>query len=59
MKAAGAATIAQDEATCVVFGMPREAIRLGAADRVVPLLLVPAAICSVLNAASRLTPGAR
>jgi two-component system chemotaxis response regulator CheB len=30
-------TIAQDEATCVVFGMPREAIRLGAADEVLPL----------------------
>ncbi len=30
-------TIAQDEATCVVFGMPREAIRLGATDEVLPL----------------------
>jgi Chemotaxis response regulator containing a CheY-like receiver domain and a methylesterase domain len=59
MKSAGAATIAQDEATCVVFGMPKEAIRLGAAGSVVPLLLVPAAICSALDAASRLTPGAR
>ncbi len=37
MKEAGAATIAQDEASCVVFGMPGEAIRLGGADRVVPL----------------------
>jgi two-component system chemotaxis response regulator CheB len=37
MHAAGAATIAQDEASCVVFGMPREAIRLGAADRILPL----------------------
>ncbi len=37
MKNAGARTIAQDEASCVVFGMPREAIRLGAAHRVVPL----------------------
>jgi two-component system chemotaxis response regulator CheB len=37
MKRAGAATIAQDEASCVVFGMPREAIALGAADRVAPL----------------------
>ncbi|MGA2269936.1 MAG: chemotaxis response regulator protein-glutamate methylesterase [Bryobacteraceae bacterium] len=37
MKRAGARTIAQDEATCVVFGMPREAIRLGAVDRVLPL----------------------
>jgi two-component system chemotaxis response regulator CheB len=37
MKRAGAQTIAQDEASCVVFGMPREAIRLGAADRILPL----------------------
>ncbi len=37
LKRAGARTIAQDEATCVVFGMPREAIRMGAADRVSPL----------------------
>lgn len=37
MKQAGARTIAQDEATSVVFGMPKEAIARGAADRVVPL----------------------
>ncbi|MDP4266701.1 MAG: chemotaxis response regulator protein-glutamate methylesterase [Bacteroidota bacterium] len=37
MKEAGAATIAQDESSCVVFGMPREAIKLGAADKIVPL----------------------
>ena len=37
MKRAGARTIAQDEASCVVFGMPREAIRLGAVDQVLPL----------------------
>ncbi|MBU6153536.1 MAG: chemotaxis response regulator protein-glutamate methylesterase [Bdellovibrionales bacterium] len=37
LKAAGARTIAQDEASCVVFGMPREAIRLGAAREVLPL----------------------
>jgi two-component system, chemotaxis family, protein-glutamate methylesterase/glutaminase len=37
MKAAGAVTIAQDEATCVVFGMPREAILRGAASFVLPL----------------------
>jgi two-component system chemotaxis response regulator CheB len=44
MKRAGAHTIAQDEATCVVFGMPKEAIRLGAADRVLPLHQIPEAI---------------
>lgn len=37
MKAAGAKTIAQDEASSVVFGMPREAIKLGAADQVLSL----------------------
>ena len=37
MKRAGAYTLAQDEATCVVFGMPREAIALGATDEVVPI----------------------
>jgi two-component system chemotaxis response regulator CheB len=37
MRDAGAHTAAQDEASCVVFGMPAEAIKLGAADDVVPL----------------------
>ena len=37
MKDAGASTIAQDEKSCVVFGMPKEAIKLGAADKVLPL----------------------
>ena len=34
---AGASTVAQDEASCVVFGMPKEAIKLGAAKKIVPL----------------------
>ncbi len=37
MKQAGAHTIAQDEASCVVFGMPKEAIALGGVDEVLPL----------------------
>ena len=37
MRRAGAHTLAQDEASCVVFGMPREAIALGAVDDVSPL----------------------
>jgi two-component system chemotaxis response regulator CheB len=37
MKEAGAATIAQDEASCIVFGMPKEAISRGAVSFVVPL----------------------
>jgi two-component system chemotaxis response regulator CheB len=46
MKSKGASTIAQDEASCVVFGMPKEAIRLGAADRVSSLTDIPSAILS-------------
>jgi two-component system chemotaxis response regulator CheB len=37
MHEAGAKTVAQDEKSCVVFGMPKEAIKLGAADKVLPL----------------------
>jgi two-component system chemotaxis response regulator CheB len=37
MKEQGARNIAQDEASCVVFGMPREAIEVGAVDTVLPL----------------------
>jgi len=44
MRQAGAKTIAQDEETCVVFGMPKEAIKLGAAEKILPLQSVAAAI---------------
>lgn len=37
MKQCGARTFAQDEASCIVFGMPKEAIARGAADKVIPL----------------------
>ncbi|HUU41445.1 MAG TPA: chemotaxis protein CheB, partial [Desulfatiglandales bacterium] len=37
MKEAGARTLAQDEKSCIVFGMPQEAIKLGAVERVVSL----------------------
>ncbi|HKT95019.1 MAG TPA: chemotaxis response regulator protein-glutamate methylesterase [Paraburkholderia sp.] len=37
MRQAGAFTFAQDEASCIVFGMPREAIAMGAADEIAPL----------------------
>ena len=37
MKNEGAYTIAQDEATCVVFGMPQQAIKLGGVCRIMPL----------------------
>ncbi|MGA9656730.1 MAG: CheB methylesterase domain-containing protein, partial [Polyangia bacterium] len=55
MKQAGAATFAQDESSCVVFGMPKEAIARGAADRVLALKDLPAA---VLRAANGGEPGA-
>ena len=45
----GAYTLAQDEETCVVFGMPKEAIRLGAVDDVVPIQHIPRAIVSFLQ----------
>ncbi|MBI3723413.1 chemotaxis-specific protein-glutamate methyltransferase CheB [bacterium] len=47
MKQARAITLAQDEASSVVFGMPREAILLGAADRVLPLREIAPALVSL------------
>jgi two-component system chemotaxis response regulator CheB len=44
MKKAGAATLAQNEETCVVFGMPKEAIALGAADKAVALSAIASEI---------------
>lgn len=44
MQNAGAATIAQDEKSCVVFGMPKEAIALGACNKVISLNNIPAEI---------------
>ncbi|MBP6638507.1 MAG: chemotaxis response regulator protein-glutamate methylesterase [Sulfuritalea sp.] len=44
MHDAGARTVAEDESTCVVFGMPREAIKLGGVDRIVPLDAIPGEI---------------
>ena len=49
MKLAGARTIAQDEDTSIVFGMPREAIRIGAVDRVMPLQRIAEEIVTVLS----------
>jgi two-component system, chemotaxis family, protein-glutamate methylesterase/glutaminase len=51
MRVAEAHTIAQDEATCVVFGMPREAIQLGAVDQVLPLGRIPTALLQRLGSA--------
>jgi len=49
MKKAGAYTVAQDEASCVVFGMPKEAIRMGGVDKTVPLADIPRTLISFLN----------
>lgn len=49
MKEAGAYTIAQDKQSCVVFGMPQEAIRLGGVEKVLPLEKIPAMILRVCN----------
>jgi two-component system chemotaxis response regulator CheB len=49
MKERGAWTLAQDEATCVVFGMPKEAIALGAVDEVVPLTRIAPTILDLIG----------
>lgn len=49
MKENGAYTIAQDEKTSIVFGMPKEAIRLGAADEVTPLPMIARQIIAALQ----------
>ena len=57
LKQAGAHTVAQDEASCVVFGMPREAIELGAAAAVLPLdRIAPALIAGCADSSQRLCP---
>jgi two-component system chemotaxis response regulator CheB len=47
IRRAGGVTIAQDEASSVVFGMPREAVRLGAAQRVLPLSAIGSALAEL------------
>ena len=50
MKRAGARTIAQNEESCVVYGMPREAVKLGAADQVLALSAIPQALLQFCRA---------
>ena len=59
MKRAGARTVAQDETSCVVFGMPREAIRLGAADHVVAAAAASPANCARSRGRPPLAPEPR
>lgn len=49
MRQSGARTVAQDEASCVVFGMPKEAIAMGGAEEVLPLSKIPASLLQMLN----------
>jgi two-component system chemotaxis response regulator CheB len=49
MRKAGAVTLAQDETTSVVYGMPKEAVACGAVDEVVPLHLMADALQSKLK----------
>jgi two-component system chemotaxis response regulator CheB len=56
IKRAGGQTIAQDEATSVVYGMPREAVILGAAERVLPLQEIGPAIRGSVSSRSPATP---
>ncbi|MEQ4538726.1 MAG: chemotaxis response regulator protein-glutamate methylesterase [Billgrantia sp.] len=53
MRQAGSATLAQDEASCVVFGMPREAIALGGAVEVVDLDEIPERLMALVAASGR------
>jgi two-component system chemotaxis response regulator CheB len=49
MRQAGAKTLGQDEATCVVYGMPRAAFELGAVERQLPLEKLGPAIRNLTN----------
>jgi two-component system chemotaxis response regulator CheB len=49
MRDAGARTLAQDEASCVVYGMPKEAVKLGAVDAILPLCEIAGAIVGQLS----------
>ncbi|WP_421901759.1 protein-glutamate methylesterase/protein-glutamine glutaminase [Maridesulfovibrio sp.] len=49
MHDAGTYCIAQDEASCVVFGMPQEAIKLGGVDKIMPLRNIPGAVVNYCN----------
>jgi two-component system chemotaxis response regulator CheB len=52
MRRAGARTVAQDEESCVVYGMPKEAVKRGAAERIVPLDAIGREIMQQLSASS-------
>ena len=53
MRKAGARTIAQNEQTCVVYGMPREAVKLNAAEQILPLGEIPSSIIQLVSRGSQ------
>ncbi len=53
MKESGARTMAQDEATCVVYGRPKEAVKIGAVDEVLALPKIPRAIIHALEGTNK------
>lgn len=58
MRRAGARTLVQDEKTCIVFGMPAQAIKLGAAEQVLPLPEIAPAILRLLQEPARMVRAA-
>jgi hypothetical protein len=52
LRAAGGCTLAQDQASCVVYGMPRAAVELGAVERVAPLADLARAVCDLTGVGS-------
>ena len=56
LRRAGAATVAQDEATSVIYGMPREAALLGAAERILPLGEIGAALAALARGGKSVPP---
>ncbi len=59
MKASGAHTMAQDEATCVVYGRPKEAVKIGAVDEVLALPKIPRAIIHALEGTNKFNKPSR
>jgi two-component system chemotaxis response regulator CheB len=55
MKKFGARTIAQNEQTCTVFGMPKEAILAGIIDTILPIEMIAQEIALILNSSAKLT----
>ena len=57
MRQSGAYTLAEDEKSCVVYGMPQEAVKLGAVEKVIPLPQMATAILKALNEQQVVTQG--